>query len=211
MNPLSKQLRTIFPGPPPSFLIGNLGYLNKHKKNQLPINVFDNLFKEYGDSYTFDFGPVTGVFTRDVDLIKWIYTNDPEKFIKGTTATLLKDLMGQSILLSEGKEWYRKRNLMRNAFKKSALESFLPKFHEGAEELATVWKAHAKENKEIDVLSHFSRLTLDGIGRIGFGVDFSAQMHPGKNQIIQDWNDCFEIFALSSEKPIYAIMGPERF
>jgi len=205
-------LRTILPGPPPSFLIGNLGYLAKQRKVfGFPSKVYDNLFKEYGDSYIFDLGPTPAVFTRDVDLIKWMYTNDPEKFSKLDFPFLVKDVIGQSIVFTDGKAWYRKRNLMRNAFKKTALESFLPAFQACAKELITVWEQCEKENKEIDVVEYLSRLTLDVIGRVGFGYDFQAQLQPGKNQSYLAWNDVSQGIVDCAENPFYAVIGPERF
>jgi len=57
--------------------------------------------------------------------------------------------------------------------------------------------------------AHFSQTVTNS--RAGFGVDFQAQLQPGKNQIIKDWECVFEAIASSFENPLYAYMGPERF
>jgi len=211
---ISKQLRSFLPGPSPSFLIGNLGELRSEtSKLGSGVRVYDKWFNTYGDTILFQVGPIPMVYTRDIDLAKYITSNDPERFTKLKFDFLMKDITGKSLVLTDGEGWNRKRKLMRNAFKRQAIENFLPRFHEGAQELSSVWKGKATNGvtKDVEILPYISRFTMDVIGRCGFGVDFEAQKNPGKVTSVQDWSTIFEKQEISISNPFYALMGPNLF
>jgi len=209
---LAKSLQKVFPSPPQSIWpLAHLQFLTKElQANEMRATlVFNKLFSTYGDTYLLNIGLLTVVLTRDLNLAKFVIQNDPEKFMKGNKEGLFYDTFQQSIIHTEGQQWYQKRQLMKHAFSKKALESFIPTFHKSAQELGTVWKK--SENKDMDITELFTRLTMDVIGRVGIGYDFEAQIKPGRNLASQDFYAILEGDELFSRNPLNSVLGLTYF
>ena len=125
----------------------------------------------------------TGIFGRhiilvlDPDGVKQILSakanGSRPRFLKGLGFDFGKKVIGNGLVTLNGDEWQRHRKIMQPLFDnqvlKEALNSCLP---EMVNRFVGAWKE--KAGGEIDITSHFSALSLDIIGKVGFSHDFQA-------------------------------------
>jgi len=86
-------------------------------------------FKFYADHY----GPIYSIsapfvklaVTTDPTLIKYILQENSKNFYKSRAYDLLKILLGNGLLTSEGEEWKQHRRMIQPAFHKGTLDDFM--------------------------------------------------------------------------------------
>ena len=120
----------------------------------------------------------------DKDIVKEIASSpygSPEhqlRFVKNPLRIqLLKNVLGDGGLISiEGERWKRHRQIIQPAFYTRILKESLDKAVPAlTREFVQCWKqASSSGEREIDVKSHMSSLTLDIIGKMAFSHEFHA-------------------------------------
>ncbi|ORZ38971.1 cytochrome P450 [Catenaria anguillulae PL171] len=85
----------------------------------------------------------------------------------------VKELLGESVLTSNGAEWHRKRKAVNPAFKVSFLKEVLaPAVVDRTNVMFDVLFPKAPEGVPMNLMEAFSKITLDVIGLAGFDYDF---------------------------------------
>jgi cytochrome P450 len=88
-------------------------------------------------------------------------------FEKGVFANIMKPLVGNGLLTSEGNVWRIHHKLAVSAFQPLRYQDAMPQIGEKIKDLISKWLS--KGHKSIDLCSEFSRLTLDNLGVVAFG------------------------------------------
>ena len=70
--------------------------------------------------------------------------------------------------------WAKAHDNLMPAFALDEIESYHPTMLGVAEELLAAWDGHAGAGRPVDVAANMTSLTLDTIGRAGFGYDFAT-------------------------------------
>ncbi|KAH8203480.1 hypothetical protein TruAng_002351 [Truncatella angustata] len=92
----------------------------------------------------------------------------------GLFARLVEDISGRGLLFAEGHEHKRQRKLIAHAFSASNLRKLFPVFVAKAQDLAICLEEVLRmegEQNEVEVLSIFSKATMDVIGASTLGVE----------------------------------------
>lgn len=104
-------VRTLPPGPPTRFLVGNMADFNRDTLAFL----LDS--QQYGDFVRFYFGPFLAFVVNHPDLIHQVLVEDAAKFHKPVlTKAVMKPVVGQGLFTNEGDSWKRQRKLTQPAF-----------------------------------------------------------------------------------------------
>lgn len=123
----------------------------------------------------------TGIFGKhficvlDADGVKKILTSKAgaprPQFVKGLY--YLKKVIGDGLITLDGEHWQRHRSIVQPSFNtqvlKEALDSCVPNL---VDRVISAWKQRV--GSDIELPSHFSALTLDIIGKVGFSHDFKS-------------------------------------
>ncbi|KAG8850669.1 hypothetical protein FRB96_009629 [Tulasnella sp. 330] len=173
----------------PSWLSGNNEVV---RGPYLSNGAFENLTEEYGTTF-----PVHGwfgskeLFTADTQAMAFVL-NQPHKFHKQKFATkVLRNIMGEGLLVAEGFEHKRQRKIMNPAFGVTAMRDITPMLMDIALELRDAWKKELTQSisgpgwQIINVLPWFNKAALDMIGMagvLGFGYKFGA-LHDSSNEL----------------------------
>ena len=106
-----------------------------------PIPFLERCSRRYGDLFTVRFPIGTVAFTADPELIKQVFTGDPDVFHAGeANATPLEPLMGRnSVLLLDGPEHMRQRKLMLPSFHGERMQRYGGVMREVAEQEIATW------------------------------------------------------------------------
>eukprot|EP00747_Dinoflagellata_sp_TGD_P179146 gnl/TRDRNA2_/TRDRNA2_29455_c0_seq1.p1 gnl/TRDRNA2_/TRDRNA2_29455_c0~~gnl/TRDRNA2_/TRDRNA2_29455_c0_seq1.p1 ORF type:complete len:493 (+),score=83.79 gnl/TRDRNA2_/TRDRNA2_29455_c0_seq1:63-1481(+) len=169
-------LRSV-PGPPASPLLGQTVAFAKGVVEGLKVKKPYGFLRQWHN----DYGPLVKIDTvmmrntvsvADAQIVKYITRNDPARFTKGSTYSVVKrGWLDDSLVVSEGETWRRKRSVYTRAFKIGAIRSYVPVFSEIADATAESWRAHHEKQQSVDAVAGFQSLALEAIGRAGFGTD----------------------------------------
>ncbi|CAO3624112.1 unnamed protein product [Cunninghamella echinulata] len=97
----------------------------------------------------------------------------PKSTLDTQKGTFLEQFAGtHNILFSNGQEWLKHRKLVNPAFHRSFPVKL---FGESVQDLFDTWEKKYPQNEfTLDVTEYFDRLTLQIIGKAGFGFDFNS-------------------------------------
>eukprot|EP01103_Thecamoeba_quadrilineata_P015709 TRINITY_DN5046_c0_g1_i1.p1 TRINITY_DN5046_c0_g1~~TRINITY_DN5046_c0_g1_i1.p1 ORF type:complete len:516 (-),score=92.09 TRINITY_DN5046_c0_g1_i1:41-1588(-) len=115
------------------------------------------------------------VATWDPDHFKDVYSVHKDSFKKVTNIIESSDyLMGKSVVLVEGQDWQRQRKILGPSFHADHLQKIVPTFAQLAGRLATKWEELAAKSDQVEPLPWMCNMTLDALGKGGFGFDFNC-------------------------------------
>lgn len=179
------------PGPKPSSLIwGSL----RDVINAAPSMAHLKWTKTYGSTYRY-WGLLGDHRVTSVDptFLTYVLGND-ELFHKPRPAqAMLRGILGNGLVATEGDLHTRQRRVVSPAFSTSAIRDMIPLFYDKAEELRDKLlefvegggsempsptppapEDEAKGGRKIDVTKYLGQMTVDIIGQAGFGYDLAS-------------------------------------
>ncbi|MFO0762255.1 MAG: cytochrome P450 [Byssovorax sp.] len=139
-----------------------------------PLELLEWCKRRYGDVFTID----TLMFGREVEvvspeLIKQVFTGDPDVLRAGEANEILGPLLGpRSVLLLDGAEHLRQRRLLMPPFHGDHVLSFARTMRAMTEQAV----ASFPEGKAFSIRPFMQHLTLEVILRTVFGLDEGAEM-----------------------------------
>lgn len=130
------------------------------------------LEKEYGEISKIKFGPFTVIYLANPDYIEHVLLNR-DIYTKVQEGGMLRILLGNGLLTSEGDFWLKQRRLIQPVFHKQRLERFIQKISESTDEMLGDWEK--KNGETVDVYNEMNRVTLDIVGKTLFSVNVKSE------------------------------------
>jgi cytochrome P450 len=139
-----------------------------------PIPFLERSSRRYGDFFTVRFPIGTIVFISDPDVIKQIFTGDPDVLHAGeANAGPLEPIMGRnSVLLLDGPEHMRQRKLMLPSFHGERMQRYGGLMREIAEQEIDTWPV----GEPLPLRQRTQAVTLEIIMRTVFGIDDAERL-----------------------------------
>jgi cytochrome P450 len=104
--------------------------------------------------------------------------SDDTRFAKhvGLPLRALRRIVGDALFTAENDEpnWQLAHDILAPAFTREAMRGYHPIMLEVARELLARWDAAAEHAQRVDVTADMTRLTMETIGRAGFGYRFAS-------------------------------------
>lgn len=104
--------------------------------------------------------------------------SDDTRFAKHVALPLraLRRIVGDALFTAENDEpnWQLAHDILAPAFTREAMRGYHPIMLEVARELLARWDAAAEHAQRVDVTADMTRLTMETIGRAGFGYRFAS-------------------------------------
>jgi cytochrome P450 len=154
-------------------------------------------FKKPMSEMALEYGEIAHVRNRGRDFIvvsgheaaKHVLITNQDNYRKGLEYELLRIVLGEGLLTSEGETWRKQRRLVQPMFAKRYLKNFTAHMTSAtAEALEGEPFADLREGEVVDVSETMMALTLDIVGRALFGADLSGdtarKVGPAMNDVL---------------------------
>ncbi|XP_032631177.1 cholesterol 24-hydroxylase [Chelonoidis abingdonii] len=169
------------PGPPRvSFLLGHLPTIWRMlKKNELVLNLFIQWAEEYGPIIRFNAFHRVSLMVLSPEGVKEFlmipqYPKDRITYSKLCAIFGMRFLGNDLVTDLNHDHWYKQRRIMDPAFSRTYLIGLMETFNEKAEELMKKLEEKADGKTELDIMSMMSRVTLDVIAKVAFGLELNT-------------------------------------
>ncbi|MDW8291929.1 MAG: cytochrome P450 [Anaerolineae bacterium] len=131
-----------------------------------------HLAREYGDFVQFDFGPFRTYFINHPDLLHHVLVSDASRYYKTRiTKAVLRPLLGEGLLISDGDLWKRQRRLLQPAFHAARIAAYAETMVQCTLEAMHTWQPGEQRRVDHDMMT----LTLEIVIRTLFGEALSPE------------------------------------
>jgi cytochrome P450/NADPH-cytochrome P450 reductase len=176
---MNKQATSVFPGPKPAPVVGNIPDIDAHA----PVQSLMALAREYGPIFRMELPGREMIVVSSQELVHELC--DEARFDKKVHAALrqVRDFAGDGLFTAETQEpdWGKAHRILMPVFGPAALRGMFPGMRDIAEQLLVKWERQGAGHR-IDVVDNMTRLTLDTIALCAFDYRFNSfyekEMHP---------------------------------
>ena len=161
-------MKTALPGPKGGFYFGS-GV--DFRRDQLGF--YESCAREYGDLAATRMGPFRVLLIYHPDAIEELLVTRNRDFVKSPGVRLLRPLLGDGLLLSEGDTWLRQRRLVQPAFHRQRVAGYGEVMTAFAERHVADWK----DGDVIEVHAEMMALTQAIVAKTLFDADVSGDAH----------------------------------
>lgn len=144
---------------------------------QLAKNTFEFFFetqRKYGDVFAYQMGANRVFFVAHPDDIKYVLQDNYKNYVKHSFYDVVKPLVGEGLLTSEGETWLRNRRLAQPVFHRQKIHRFADMMVDRTQEMLDKrWASFAKADTVFDLQDEMMRLTLTIVGDALFSTDVS--------------------------------------
>ncbi|HEU4370564.1 MAG TPA: cytochrome P450 [Methylomirabilota bacterium] len=156
------------PGPKGGFYFGS-GV--DFRRDQLGF--YEACAREYGDLAATRMGPFRVLLIYHPDAIEELLVTRSRDFVKSPGVQLLRPLLGDGLLLSEGDTWLRQRRLVQPAFHRQRVAGYGEVMSAFAERHLAGWK----DGDAVEVHAEMMALTQAIVAKTLFDADVSGDAH----------------------------------
>jgi cytochrome P450 len=150
------------PGPSGTLLLGNLGDFRRDY-----LGTLTRYTREHGDCVGLRLGPYPTWYFSHPDQIEEVLVTQARKLKKPFVQQLVRPLVGDGLLLSEGDKWRKNRRMLQPPFHKARLEHYAAQMVEIATREISRWRDGETRNLHDDM----TRVTLAVVARALFDAD----------------------------------------
>jgi cytochrome P450 len=153
------------PGPKGHWLLGNLPEFRRDL-----ISFFTRCAREYGDLVSLWLGPRHVHLASHPDFVEQVLVTENRKFGKSYVFELLRPVLGNGLVNSEGEFWLRQRRLMQPAFSKASVNGYASIVTTQTAQALEPWR----DGAQLDIHQEMNRLALGIVGKALMDVDLSG-------------------------------------
>lgn len=159
------------PGPPSHPILGNLREIRRDT-----LGFLLSAARQYGDIFSFRFMFFPGLLANHPDHIRHVLQDNHRAYSKQHfDYAILRPVLGEGLLTSDGEYWLRQRRLIQPAFHRQRIAFFGEQMVQETEKMLRRWESQYQEGQVVDIAEEMMRLTLTIVGRALFSVELSAQ------------------------------------
>jgi cytochrome P450 len=161
-------VRAALPGPRGGFFFGTAGAFRRDQ-----LGFYASCARQYGDFVQTRMGPFRVFLIYHPDAIEELLVARNRDFIKSPGVRLLRPVLGDGLLLSEGDTWLRQRRLVQPAFHRQRVAGYGDIMASFAARHIAAWK----DGDSRDMHAEMMALTQAIVAKTLFDADVSGDAH----------------------------------
>ena len=165
MNQISEMaidLSKLPPGPKPVIPLSNFIRFRRDS-----LGFLKKAAQEYGDVVYFKVGPLRMVLLNHPDFIKEVLSTQHSNFVKGRLFEMIKEVLGEGLLTSEGAFHKRQSRIMQPAFHHRMMSAYAPAMTEYAARIMNGWQ----DGMKVDMMKEMVKMSTGIAAKTMFNVD----------------------------------------
>lgn len=141
-----------------------------------PFARWASIRRDHGDVARYRYGLFDTYFISSAEGARRVLQDNVANYTKEHPAyAMVKRLVGNGLLTSEGSFWLRQRRLAQPAFHRQRIAAMGALMTSAAVETAEHWEAKVASGEPVSMVHEMSRLTLKVVGEALFGTALSAK------------------------------------
>lgn len=140
-----------------------------------PLNFMQDKHKIHGRIFRIDTNVRPIIVLIDPAMAEHVLQKNHRNYVKSYDYDVLKTVLGEGLLTSDGGHWLRQRRLAQPAFHKKRLESLSRYMSEETEDMLERWHQLKAKKKGIDITQEMMNVTMKIAARSLFGSDVSGR------------------------------------
>ncbi len=194
------------PGPRGHLLLGSLREVQRDL-----LGLWLKGFREYGDIVGYRFGSIRACLIANPAHVQHVLHDNHRNYNKNNLDyALLRRLLGNGLLTSEGAFWRRQRRLMAPMFQRQRVAEFCPLMVAGTVEMLERWQDLAASAQPFDLAAEMARLTLAIVAKALFSTDVSGEAS-AIGRALTEANQQLSQFSLMDLVPLIPTARKRRF
>ena len=157
------------PGPTGKWLTGNL-----KEASARPLEYVLEVTRRYGDISQVRLGPTRLIIVNRPELVKHVLQEKHANYGRPAFVSLMRRIVGNGLLFSEGDFWLRQRRTMQPSFHRERIAGFARTMANAVSQRIEAWQARGP-NLELDLSRELAQLSLEIVGRTLFSADLADQ------------------------------------
>lgn len=165
-----------------------------------PIPFMEHMRRRYGGTFTLRLAGLPPIVVlSDPDVVKEVFTGDPEVFHAGRANIVLRPILGESsLLLLDGERHMVERRLMMPAFHGERMQTYGRVMRESADRIIDGWPV----GEAFSFHTSMQEVTLDVIMRTVFGVDDGRRKEELRRALVR-------VLAYGDQPGLLLLIGPD--
>lgn len=152
-----------------------LGVLPEIRRDALAF--LRQTFQEHGDVACYWLGPIRSYLISHPDGVKHVLQEHAKTYTKDHVSySMIRWLVGDGLLTSQGETWLRQRRLAQPAFHRQRIGAMADLMVARTEAMLAHWEAAATAKRPLALDEEMLRLTLSIVGDALFGTNVEAQV-----------------------------------
>jgi cytochrome P450 len=140
-----------------------------------PLEFITRITQQQGDILRFRFLFTPALLINHPDYIRHVLQDNHRNYDKHSfDYEVLKPVVGNGLLTSDGDFWLRQRRLIQPAFHRQRIAALGEQMVQATETMLAGWEAFERRGEPVDAAAEMMRLTLTIVGRALFGQDLSS-------------------------------------
>ncbi len=157
------------PGPRGHLVLGSLREVQRD-----PLGMLRDGFRDHGDVVRLRFGTTRALLLAHPEHIGRVLHDNHRNYDKhNVDYAVLRRLLGNGLLTSDGEFWRRQRRLMAPMFHRQRVAGFCNLMVNSTLEMLERWDPMARSGESFDIAAEMTRLTLPIVAKALFSADVS--------------------------------------
>ncbi len=141
-----------------------------------PLEAIGADWRRYGDVVRYRLGTMQVFLVVHPDGVNQVLQENHRNYVKSVDYQILKRVLGEGLLTSEGPLWLRQRRLMAPMFHRQRIAEFGATMVDSTLKMLDHWSSLASQGSAFDVCNAMMHLTLEIVARVLFKVELAGEM-----------------------------------
>ncbi len=155
---------------------GPRGPLSALRMIRKPLEAIGTDWRRYGDVVRYRLGTMQVFLVVHPDGVNQVLQENHRNYVKSVDYQILKRVLGEGLLTSEGPLWLRQRRLMAPMFHRQRIAEFGATMVDSTLKMLDHWSSLASQGSTFDVCNEMMHLTLEIVARVLFKVELAGEM-----------------------------------